>query len=350
MNKLKLTFLDKATLDRDDLDFSRLDALPVEINYHPFTSSDQLIDRIKSCDVIISNKVIIDKVALLECKNLKLICIAATGVNNVDLECAKEKAIPVCNVRNYASHSVVQHVFSLILSLMTRLPENSNAVKNGEWQNQKAFCLLDYPFVELAGKKLGIVGYGALGKAVERVAKAFSMEVLISDRPIIVNDADKDVSTDTAKDAAGKEKAKAQTSYFLLQSKSERIPFDQLIREVDVLSLHCPLTHKNEKLISADVLSKMKESAILINTARGGLVDEAALAQALLTNRIAGAGLDVLSSEPPSVVNPLMQLDYPNLIITPHVAWAARESRQRLLDQVSSNIQSFLSGQLNNQL
>jgi len=207
-----------------------------------------------------------------------------------------------------------------VLSLLTRVNDYSKAVKGGKWQNSKQFCLLDYPITELAGKKFGIVGYGELGKAVARIAEAFGMEVLI----------------------AAREKNKVEGI------KTGRLPLNDILRQVDVLSLHCPLVDETRGLIGENELNLMKPSAILINAARGGIVDEAALAMALKQKRLGGAGIDVLTEEPPKNGNPLLDDTIPNLILTPHIAWASQASRQRLIDEIVFNIQSWLKGELRN--
>ncbi len=268
---------------------------------------------------MISNKVLIDRSLMAACTRLKLICIAATGTNNVDLEAAAELGIAVTNVTAYGTPSVVQHVFSLILSLATRQPQYREAVARGDWQRASQFCLLDYPIWELSGKHLGILGYGELGRAVARVAQAFGMQVLVAQRP------------------GGPPQA-------------GRIPLEDLLPRVDVLSLHVPLAQNTRNLIGARELSLMQPHALLINTARGGIVDEAALADALIGGRLGGAGVDVLSKEPPSDGNPLLNPQLPNLILTPHIAWASLESRQRLVNEIEANIRAYLAGESRNRV
>jgi glycerate dehydrogenase len=258
-------------------------------------------------------------VHLSQAKKLQLICVAATGTNNIDLDAAATHNIPVCNVHGYATPSVVQHVFTLLLTLTTRFNEVTSAVKRGDWSRSKFFCLLDYPVRELAGKTIGIIGYGALGKAVAHVAEAFGMQVLLAKR----NHND---------------------------HRPGRIALEELLPRVDVLSLHCPLTKETQGLIGADELVLMKKDAVLINTARGGLVDEAALVEALLQKKLGGAAVDVIEAEPPPDNYPLLEVSLPNLIVTPHVAWASRESRQRLLDEIALNIEAFSAGQIRNRV
>lgn len=306
-------FLDKDTVDSSDLDFRGLEAVLPEWRWHSITRSDEVIPRITEAGIVVSNKVRLDEAALRTARNLRLVCIAATGTNNVDLDAARRLNIAVSNVRAYATPAVVQHVFALMLALSTRLFDYHQAVREGRWQRSPHFCLLDYPIREVAGRTLGIVGYGELGRAVARAAVAFGMKVLVAQRP-------------GGPAAPG------------------RLPLHALLPQVDVLSLHCPLTPATRGLIGAREFALMKPDALLINTARGGIVDEAALADALRQGRLGGAGVDVLSVEPPREDNPLLAPDIPNLIVTPHTAWASREARQRAVDQVVENIRAFLSG------
>ena len=308
-------FLDKDSLDLGDLDLSALNISLPAMRYHPATAPDQVAGRIAEATVVISNKIPVDAAAMAAAPHLKLICVAATGTNNIDLEAARSQDITVCNTRGYGTPSVVQHVFTLILALYTHLPDYQRAVAQGRWQRTEQFCLLDFPIRELAGKTLGIVGYGELGRGVARVAEAFGMQVLIAQRP----------GNSTQGDG--------------------RIPLDDLLPRVDVLSLHCPLTPATQGLIGAAELALMRPDAVLINTARGGIVDESALVQALRAARLGGAGVDVLTTEPPVAGNPLLDPDIPNLIVTPHCAWGSRESRQRLVDQLVENIRGFLRGE-----
>lgn len=311
-------FLDRKSLDLDDLDFSKFDNAVEQWQYYDETKPDQVLQRIINADVVVSNKVVLDKKILDQASQLKLICIAATGTNNVDLDTAKQNNIQVCNVRAYGTASVVQHVFALLLLLLRNIPAYTTAVKRGDWQNSKQFCLMDYPVGELTGKVLGIVGYGELGKAVAKVARAFGMKIKVAQRPGRHDD--------------------------------KQVPLEELLPQVDVLTLHCPLTAETANLIGAHELGLMKQSAILINTARGGIVDEQALANALKQGKLAGAGIDVLHTEPPRAGNPLLDTAIPNLIVTPHMAWASREARQRIVDQMVKNIHSYQSGDLHNRV
>jgi len=313
----KAVFLDFLSVHPDDLDARCLSRVVEHWRFCDNTKDNEVSAVIADAEVVVVNKVVLNENNLASAKNLKLICAAATGVNNIDLAAAKELGVSVCNVQRYATPAVVQHVFALLLSLTTRLGQYQEDVYNGNWTKSKFFCLLDYPVRELQGLTLGIVGFGELGQAVASVAKAFGMKVLLAKR----NEND---------------------------SRSNRLALHDLLPEVDVLSLHCPLTENTRALIAEKELARMKSSAILINTARGGLVDELALLHALQEGQIAGAGLDVLAQEPPSEGYFLLQQRLPNLIITPHTAWASRESRQRLLDEVANNIQAYQQGKPRN--
>ena len=316
---MRLVILDNASLDCGDLDFSKLKALGLEFDSFENTKPDQIVERIKDADIIITNKVVIDSSTLKQVDKLKLICIAATGTNNVDLIAAHEKGIMVCNVTGYATSSVVQHVFMLITALNTKLNSYQKAVKNGLWSQSEFFCLLDFPTVDLSKQTIGIIGYGELGKGVEKVARAFGMKVLVSE---------------------SLQKNSTKTD--------ERISLTALLKKSDIVTLHCPLTPETKNIISTNEFKLMKSSALLINTARGGIVDEIALLEALQQNLIAGAGIDVLENEPPDKDNKLLTNELDNLIITPHIAWASVASRQCLLDGIVKNIEAFLKGDSRN--
>jgi len=245
--------------------------------------------------------------------------VAATGTNNVDLVAARERGVAICNVTGYATPSVVQHVLALMLALTTRVAEHAAAARDGRWAASELFCLLDFPFRELAGKTLGIVGYGELGRGIARVAQALGMSVLIAQRP------------------GG-------------PPQEGRLPLDELLARSDVVTLHVPLADNTRGLIGARELALMKSDALLIDTARGGIVDEAALVEALRCGRLGGAGVDVLAVEPPRGGSPLLDDPPPNLIVTPHVAWASREARQRLIDEVALNIRAFSEGDERNRV
>jgi glycerate dehydrogenase len=305
-------FLDAGTLGQSALNMGALECEGIEWEYFDSTSPAAVIGRIATADILITNKVILDEKSLAAAEHLKLICVAATGTNNVDVEAARRRGITVCNVRGYATPSVVEHVFALLLGLMRHVSDYHRAVQAGRWQKSVHFSFLDFPIHELNGRILGIVGYGELGRAVARVAEAFGMRVMIAERP-----------------------ARA--------AQPGRVALAELLPAVDALTLHCPLTDETRGLIGAKELQAMKRGAVLINTARGGIVDESALLEALRSHHLGGAGVDVLTREPP-LDNPLLIADVPNLILTPHVAWASRESRQRLVNEVAANIQAYLQG------
>ncbi len=310
-------FLDLDSLTRGDLDLTALESVLPEWQFYGQTDPDELKQRLAEATVVVSNKVPILAEHLLQAKKIRLICVSATGTDNIDIEAASARDIGVCNVRGYATASVTQHVFSLILALTTRLPDYCQAVRSGQWENSKHFCMLDYPIAELAGKTMGIIGYGALGKAVADIARAFGMQIIIAARP-------------------GTSVCEGRTA------------LKELLPQVDILSIHCPLAANTRGLIGEHELASMKSGALLINTARGGIVDEGALANFLREGHLGGAGIDVLSIEPPQDGNPLLVPDIPNLIVTPHIAWASLESRQRLVSDVASNIHAWLSGQARN--
>ena len=316
---MRTIFPDFATVSRGDIDLAALQATGIDLVLHDVTSAADLPSRLAPAEILITNKIRIGPDELAAAPGLRLICLSATGVNNVDLEAAGARGIGVCNITAYCTVSVVQHVYALILALTHHLAGYQRLLQQGAWKDSPQFCLLDYPIRELAGRKLGIVGYGELGRGVAGAATAFGLDVLVSERP---------------GGAPPPQRADGV----------ERLPFEQVLAEADILSLHCPLTDATRGLIDAAALGRMKKDAILINTARGALVDSAALAAALRDGRIAGAGIDVLPQEPPVDGDPLLDAGLPNLIVTPHVAWAARESRQRAIDEIAANIQSFMSG------
>jgi glycerate dehydrogenase len=265
--------------------------------------------------VIISNKVMVDADTLKQCPQLKLILISATGTNNIDLQQAKAQGVVVCNCQGYGTAAVAQHTLMLMLNLATSCLQYDRAVQQGEWNKASQFCLLDYPIIELSGKTLGILGYGELGQAVAKLAEAFGMRVLVGNLPNRPH------------------------------ADSTRVGFDDLLAQSDFISLHCPLTDDTRDLIDAQAFAKMKKSAFLINCARGGIVNEAALADALKQGEIAGAATDVLTVEPPKEGNVLLEARLPNLIITPHSAWGSVDARQRMVQQLVENAQAFQAGQ-----
>jgi glycerate dehydrogenase len=319
---VKAAFLDFDALGPSDIDTSALKATLPGIELHGSSADHQIDARIAGCEILLVNKVRLDRARLAAVPTLRLVVLAATGTDNVDLVAARELGIAVCNIRDYATPSVVQHVFGLLLALTLRLDEYRQLLHRGAWEQSPHFCLLDFPSRELAGRALGIVGYGQLGRAVGAVGQAFGMRVLAarSLRPSGVNPADCEPPV------------------------VERLALPELLAAADVVSLHCPLTTATRHLINQESLARMRPGAVLINTARGDLVDCAALLDALHSSHLGGAGIDVLPEEPPVAGHPLLAARLPNLIVTPHIAWAARESRQRALNEVIANIRDFLAG------
>lgn len=306
----RIVFLDRNTLRAN----IRRPAFAHEWQEYAETNgSREVLERLRAATIVITNKVPLREAELAQLPELKFIAVAATGVDIIDLEYCRRRALPVSNVRNYAPHSVPEHVFALILALRRNLFSYREAIRSGAWQRASTFCLLDYPISELHESTLGIIGYGALGRAVEKLALGFRMRVLVSEH----------------KDAK--------------EIRPDRTSFEETLRSSDILTLHCPLTAETRNLIDTEELEKMQRHALLINTARGGLVNEAALAVALQSCLIAGAGFDVLSHEPPRDGNPLLDLNLPNFILTPHIAWASREAMQTLADQLIANIEAFIA-------
>ena len=309
---MKAVFLDYESLDKNDLDFSALREIFTDLELYPSTLDTQVLERVQHADVVITNKVVLDTENLKQCLSLKLILISATGTNNVDLAQAKAQGIAVCNCQGYGTSAVAQHTLMLMLTLATSVIQYDHAVKQGEWNKSPIFCLLDFPIVELAGKTLGILGYGELGQAVAKLAEAFGMKIIVGALPN--------------------------------RSTGNRVALSELLPQVDFLSLHCPLTEETRDLIDNKAIEKMKPSAFLINCARGGIVNEHDLATALRTGKIAGAATDVLSVEPPKEGNVLLANNIPNLIITPHSAWGSVDARQRIVQQLTENASAFQQG------
>ena len=307
--------LDFDSLGPQDLDLSALFALPIDWTVYSETAARQVSERIVDAQIVLTNKAPINALSLSQASKLQLISVLATGTNVIDLQAAREHSVAVCNGVKYGTGSVVQHVWALILALTTKLTDYQRAAVDGRWQQSPFFCLLGFPVEELQGKVLGIVGAGELGRAVAKVAEAFGLEVIYAALP-------------------GRE-----------YRDQQRVDFSALLARADIVSLHCPLTAETTDLIAEKELALMKPSAILINTARGGIVNELALKQALLKGTIAGAGVDVLTSEPPRDGNLLLDESIPNLIVTPHCAWVAQQSRQRLVDQTVESVRAFLQGE-----
>lgn len=322
---MKAVILDYDTLAPQDLNLEALWALPFDWQTFTATTAAETRSRLSGFSIVCTNKVQITREHMLAHDSLKLIVIMATGTNNVDLEAAREMAIPVCNIVDYSTPSVVQHTIALMLALSTRLIDYSGDVQRGEWQKSKFFGLLNHQVQELAGKTLGIVGYGAIGKGVAKAAESLGMKVLIAQS--------------LSNNGANTEDA------------SHRLPLADLLAQIDVLSLHCPLSDQSRNLIDAAALARLKPNAIVINVSRGGIIDENALLYALRNKQLAGAALDVLAQEPPQGDHPLLSAKVANLIITPHSAWASQQSRQRLIDQMVGIFRQFLDNtQLSNRV
>jgi glycerate dehydrogenase len=306
-------FLDFATVSTGDLDTTALERALPGVLLNGAARQDEVGRLIEGREIVLVNKLRITRELMAGSPALRLVALAATGTNNVDLEAARERGVAVCNVRDYCTASLAQHVLGVILALTHRFAEYDRLAR-AQWGMRPFFTMLDLPIRELTGRTLGVVGWGTLGRAVAQACEAaLGMRVLIADR-------------------AG------------APHEAGRVPIAQLLREADVLTLHCPLTEATRGMIGAAQLATMKRDAILVNTARGALVDVDALADALRAGRLGGAAIDVLPQEPPVDGSPLLATDVPNLILTPHVAWAAREARQRCLDQVTANVVDFLAG------
>ena len=311
---MKAVFLDADTLG-NDVDLSPIEAMTGEMVKHPRTSPEQVQERIRGFDTVLVNKVVLSREHFEACPELKTVAVVATGLNNIDKDAAKDHSVTVMNVTNYGRSTVAQHTMALILALATRLVDYDKDVRAGRWGQSSMFCLMDHPIMELEGRTLGVVGYGDLGQGVVERAKAFGMNIVLGARP---------------------GQATGEVDGY------PRIPLDELLPKVDVLSLHCLLTDDTRNMIGARELKMMKKEALLINTSRGGLVDEQALADALRAGTIGGAGFDVLTEEPPRNGNALLADDIPNLIVTPHSAWASREARQRIVDITARNLSSLV--------
>ena len=278
------------------------------------TAPEEVVERLAQATIAICNKLQLRAETLSQLPQLRLIAVAATGVDNVDLAYCRSHNIAVCNTRGYAVNSLPEHALMLMLALRRNLIAYRRDVKAGRWHEARQFCLLDHSIGDLKGSTLGIIGFGKLGKSTAQLGRAIGMDVIVAER--------KHAST----------------------IRAERVSFEEVLQRSDVLSLHCPLTDETRNLIGADEFRQMKPEAILINTARGGLIDDGALLEALQSGWIAGAGIDVLRNEPPREGNALLDVDLPNLIVTPHNAWASRQAMQTLADQLIDNIEAFING------
>ncbi|WP_199103769.1 D-2-hydroxyacid dehydrogenase [Aquitalea sp. ASV11] len=305
------------------------DSLPVPVPAFPFahayreisaTTVEQIVQHVGNADIVITNKVPFSRETLLQLPGVKMLAVAATGYNHIDIATCREQGIAVANIRHYGDETVAEHAFTLMLALMKNLPAYQRDVAAGVWEQAKQFCHFGAPIRDLKGATLGILGAGGIGQALAERARAFGMHVQFGERKGVTIVRDGYVS------------------------------FDQLLASSDVLSLHCPLNEETRNMIAQPELMAMKPGAILINTARGGLVDEEALVAALKFGQLGGAGFDVLSTEPPSAGNPLLKARLPHLIVTPHVGWASQQAMQRLAQQLVDNVTAFVSGQEANRL
>lgn len=310
MNPLHIVVLDRDTLVNRPFDFD----FPHTLSSYSTTEAHETLERIRGADIVITNKVVIFAQAFAENPQLKLVAVTATGVNNVDVEAAKQNGTAVCNIRAYGNESVAEHAFMMMITLMRNLPAYQRDVAAGLWENSPFFCHLGAPMRDLNGKTLAIFGRGNIGKTLATYAQAFKMNVVFAEH---------------------KNAQSVRDGY---------VSFDEAIRSADVVSLNCPLTPQTANMIGEAELQQMKPGAILINCGRGGLVDEAALVAALKYGQIGGAGFDVLTQEPPRDGNPLLKARLPNLIITPHIAWASQEAANRLFDILLDNINRFVTG------
>ena len=310
MNSLQIVVLDRDTLVNRPFEFD----FPHTLSSYGTTEAHETLARIRGADIVITNKVVISAEAFAENPQLKLVAVTATGVNNVDVEAAKQNGTAVCNIRAYGNESVAEHAFMMMITLMRNLPAYQRDVAAGLWENSPFFCHLGAPMRDLNGKTLAIFGRGNIGKTLATYAQAFKMNVVFAEHK----------HAETVRDGY--------------------VSFDEAIRSADALSLHCPLTPQTENMIGEAELQQMKPGAILINCGRGGLVDEAALVAALKYGQIGGAGFDVLTQEPPRDGNPLLKARLPNLIVTPHIAWASQEAANRLFDILVDNINRFVAG------
>jgi glycerate dehydrogenase len=316
-SKPKIVVLDSYTLNPGDLSWETLYALG-DCTLFDRTPADQVVARSSNAEIVLTNKTPLTREQIRSLPKLRYIGVLATGFNIVDITAARERNIPVTNVPTYGTRSVAQMTFALLLELTQHVGHHARTVREGRWRRSPDFCYWDYPLIELDGLTLGIIGYGRIGRAVGELGTAFGMKVI----------------------AAVSDRAKGSNLDVTM------VELDELFAQSDVISLHCPLTPQTKNLINAARLQRMKPSAFLLNTSRGPLVDEPALAAALNTDRIAGAGLDVLSLEPPVDENPLLQAK--NCIITPHIAWATRSARARLLQTAVDNVKAFLEGRTQN--
>ena len=311
---MKAVFLDYATMGAD-LDLAELRALFSELHIYDDTDNDDIAERIADAEFVLTNKIQLTDTLIKSASKLRYIGLTATGTDNINLVAAEKNGIAVANIRAYCTESVVEHVMGSLLMLSHSLNRYDAAVKAGDWQQANDFCMLNFPIRQLSGMTLGIVGYGALGQGVAAAARAFGMQVVVSARP-----------------GAG-------------SVDEDRVAFDEVLTLADVISLHCPLTSETRNLFNEQTIARMKAGSILINTARGALVDAEALVAALQSGQMAGAAIDVLEKEPPVDGSPLLDYRGDNLLITPHIAWATERARQNAIDELTANAGAFIAGE-----
>ena len=305
---MKIVILDGYTENPGDLSWAGFEALG-ELTVYEHTRAEDVAARIAGAQVVYTNKTPLTREVIAGAKDLRFIGVLATGFNVIDVAAARERGVPVSNIPTYGTQAVAQYVFALLLEICHRVGHHAGAVQEGRWTNGRDFCFWDYPLMELSGKTMGIVGYGRIGQATAQIALAFGMRVV---------------------------------AYDAFVRAPEVLPLSDVLEQADVLSLHCPLTPENTGMVNRETIGRMKDGVILINTARGPLIEEEALREALVSGKVYAAALDVVSQEPIRPDNPLLGLD--NCLITPHIAWASRESRQRLMDIAVSNLKAFLAG------
>ena len=310
---MKIVILDGYTENPGDLSWAGFESLG-EVTVYDRTPSKQIAERIAGAEVVITNKTSIDRKIIESCKTLRYIGTLSTGVDVIDLEAAKEKGICVCNIPSYGTEAVAQFAMALLLEICNRVGHHSDEVKKGRWSNQPDFCFWDYPLIELAGKTIGVIGFGRIGQTLAKIAVALGMKVL-------------------AYDAYPNETGRQLASY---------VSLDELFAKADVISLHCPLTQETRGFINKETLKKCKDGVIVINNSRGALIVEEDLCRALETGKVYAAGLDVTSTEPIGIDNPLLKAK--NCFITPHISWAAKESRARLMETAVDNLKQFVEG------
>lgn len=310
---MEIVVLDGYVTNPGDMSWDGLETLG-RVKVYERTVPEQIVERIGKAQAVILSKTVITEDVLERCSDIRYIGLLSTGYNVVDIQAARKRGIPVCNVPAYSTHSVAQFTIGLLLEVCYRIGAHDGSVHRGDWQNNIDWCYWKYPLIELEGKTLGIIGFGNIGKATARIAKALGMKIL---------------ATGSRPTAEG-------------QALGEYVDMDTLLTASDVISLHCPLFPETQGLINKATIAKMKDGVIFLNTSRGPLVVEADLAEALHSGKVYAAGVDVVSEEPIQKDNPLLQA--PNCIITPHIAWAAKESRQRLIDAVVNNLQAFIEG------